>query len=227
VKTVLNTNLSNQAKLTDVVDDKAKGRVQTRNTNHEEDHPCVPLTWRPDIADRFRYYAGLGAVGDFSDALILFAYARQSTIDASNRPYYYECLEDLAKGRKSEVLDTQVAMLASQGLTSKRDVDQAYQYFGIEPAHVPLISDDHIKGVFKSRLSDMGPASAPETRQQLRVLAEARDSALLRTEASETMETYEQALSWLELESHNNEDHAITMYTIKVCAHIALESYLS
>jgi ubiquitin carboxyl-terminal hydrolase 25/28 len=214
----------NQSKLTDGVDDKAKGRVQTRNTNHEEDHPYVPPTSTPDIANKCRYYAGLGAVGDFSDALILFAYARQSAIDASNLPYYYECLEDLAKGRKSEALDTQVAMLASQGFISKRDVDQAYRYFGIEPAHVSLISDEHIKGVFKSRLSDMGPASAPETRQQLRVLAEARGSELLRAEASDTMETYEQALSWLELELHSNDDYATTMYTIKVCRQTVLGS---
>jgi hypothetical protein len=173
-----------------------------------------------DTADKCRYYAGLGAVGDFSDALILFAYARQSAIDIDNRSYYYECLEDLAKGRKSEELDTQVAMLASQGFTSKRDIDQAYKYFGIDPAHAPQINDEHVKGVYKSRLGDEGLSSAPKTRKQLKIIAEARDSALLRSEASDTMETYEQALSWLELESTHDDDYATTMYAVKVCLQI-------
>ncbi|KAI1541322.1 ubiquitin C-terminal hydrolase [Pyrenophora tritici-repentis] len=139
---------------------KAQGR-ETRNTNHEEDHP---------------YYASLGAVGDFDDALILFAFSRQCALDIENKSYYFECLQDLAAGRKSEVLGMQVAMLASKGVTTKRETERAYQYFGIDPTHAGVISDDHIIGCFRSRLSDISLIQAEEARKQLRVLGDVRDS---------------------------------------------------
>lgn len=179
---------------------KAKGRVETRATNHEEDHP---------------YYASLGAVGDFADELILFAFSRQSALDSENGAYYYECLQDLAVGRKSETLEMQVAMLGSQGFTSRREVGAAYRYFGIEPAHAMHLNDEHIIGVFKSRLSDMSPSMAEETRRQLRIIGDARDSTVIRAEAAGALETYEQALSWLDLSETQPDDFVSTMFTLK------------
>jgi ubiquitin carboxyl-terminal hydrolase 25/28 len=180
--------------------DKVKGRVETRNTNHEEDHP---------------YYASLGAIGDFSDALILYAFARQTALDGDNRAYYYECLQDLAVGRKSEELEMQVAMLGSQGFTSRREVDAAYRYFGIEPAHAVHINDEHIIGTFKSRLSDMSPSLAEETRRQLRIIGDARDSTSIRAQAADALETYEQALAWLDLSHDQADDFVPTMVSLK------------
>ena len=51
-----------------------------------------------------RYYAGLGAVGNFHDSLIQFAYERQVSCDPGNSSYYLECLDGIAEGRKSEDL---------------------------------------------------------------------------------------------------------------------------
>jgi ubiquitin carboxyl-terminal hydrolase 25/28 len=181
--------------------DRLKGRQATREADAEEDHP---------------YYAILGAVGDFSDALVLYAFARQAATDEENRSYYFECLQDLAVGRKSEELEMQVAMLGSQGFTSRREVDAAYRYFGIDPVHANHINDDHIIGTFKSRLSDMSPSMAEETRRQLRIIGEARNSASIRAEAADALETYEQAISWLDLSPDQADDFVVTMVSLKV-----------
>jgi ubiquitin carboxyl-terminal hydrolase 25/28 len=147
----------------------------------------------------------------------LFAFARQTALDVDNRAYYYESLQDLAMGRKSEELEMQVAMLGSQGFTSRREVDTAYRYFGIEPAHAIHINDEHIIGTFKSRLSDMSPSMAEETRRQLRIIGDARNSASIKAEAADALETYEQALSWLDLSDGQADDFVVTMVSLKVC----------
>ncbi|PVI06943.1 cysteine proteinase [Periconia macrospinosa] len=179
--------------------DRVPGRT-TRNTNHEEDHP---------------YYAGLGTVGDFADRLLLFAYTRQKSVDPANHPYYFECLQDLAVGRKSMFLQEEVAMLASQDCVSRKDLEHAYRYFGIDPTHTSFITDEHIIGVFRSRMSDMGPNVANELRKHLRTIGQARDSEAIRVAANDTIETYEQALSWLSLEHHHEDDMVRTMYSVK------------
>ncbi|CAN9125623.1 unnamed protein product [Alternaria alternata] len=178
---------------------KAKER-ETRSTNHEEDHP---------------YYASLGAVGDFDDSLILFAFSRQGAVDIENKAYYFECLQDLATGRQSDMLGMQVAMLASQGLTSKREAERAYQYFGIDPTHASVIGDDHIIGCFRSRLADVSVIQAEEARKQLRVLGDVRESDKIRAEASGSIETYEQAMAFFDLDPSVADDFVPTMYSLK------------
>jgi ubiquitin carboxyl-terminal hydrolase 25/28 len=180
---------------------QAKGRVQTRNTNHEEDHP---------------YYAGLGAVGDFADELLLFSFQRQAAVDEPNAPYYFECLQDLALGRNSEGLQSQVGMLASQGYFKRSEVALAYRYFDMDPAHESFLNDDHIIGVFKSRLGDISPAAAEEARRQLRIIGHTRNSDNIMAAASDTLETYEQALSWLDMEHSHADDFVTAMFATKV-----------
>lgn len=137
-------------------------------------------------------------------------------MDLDNRSYYYECLKGIAVGRKSEALGMHVAMLGSQGLHTKSDVNAAYLYFGIDPAHVMQINDEHIVGVFRSRLSDEAPSMADKTRKQLHIIGDARDSSLLRAESTGALETYEQALSWLELGKEQPDDFVPTMFALKV-----------
>jgi ubiquitin carboxyl-terminal hydrolase 25/28 len=137
-------------------------------------------------------------------------------VDIANSPYYFECLQDLARGRESEMLGTQVAVLASKGVMSKRDLDRAYQYFGIDPTHAQVISDEHIIGSFKARLSDISPLQADEARKQLRVLGDARESDRIRAEASNSIETYEQAMAWFDLDTQAVDDFVQTMYSLKV-----------
>jgi ubiquitin carboxyl-terminal hydrolase 25 len=47
------------------------------------------------------HYATLGAVNDFSDELIAFAYDRQRDCDPQNSPYYLEGLKGIGEGRGS------------------------------------------------------------------------------------------------------------------------------
>jgi ubiquitin carboxyl-terminal hydrolase 25/28 len=151
--------------------------------------------------------------------LILFAFSRQVEVDIANKAYYFECLQDLANGRRSEMLGTQVAVLASQGFVSKRDLERAYQYFGIDPSHANVISDEHVIGSFRARLSDISPLQVDEARKQLRVLGDARNSDNIRAEAAGSIETYEQAIAYFETEHDTQDDFITTMYTLKVlCA---------
>jgi ubiquitin carboxyl-terminal hydrolase 25/28 len=137
-------------------------------------------------------------------------------VDIENKAYYFECLQDLAGGRQSEILAMQVAVLASQGVTSKRDLERAYQYFNIDPAHASILSDEHIIGCFRSRLSDISPLQADEARKQLRILGDVRNSDRIRAEAADSIETYEQAMSWFDLEHDQPDDFVQTMYSLKV-----------
>ncbi|KAL5470321.1 hypothetical protein PMIN07_001825 [Paraphaeosphaeria minitans] len=180
------------------------GRRETRNSHREEDHP---------------YYAGLGALSDFADRLLIFAYDRQVANDPINTPYYFECLRDLAKGRNSETLDTQSAILESQGLFTRQDVTQAYRTLGIDPSHGPALSDDIITNQFKARLSDIGPRQVEEARSALRIIGLAKDSDMIQRAASNSIETYAEALAWLNLPDSvelSGDDFVITMYTSKV-----------
>lgn len=133
-----------------------------------------------------------------------------------SRSYYYECLQDLAVGRKSEELQIQVATYGSQGFTSRRELDAAYKSFGIEPAHAKHLNDEHIIGTFRSRLSDISPHMAEDARRQLRIIGDARNSETIRAEASDALETYEQALSWLDLTEEVADDFVVTMVSLKV-----------
>lgn len=166
-----------------------------------------------------RYYAGLGAVSDFADALIDFAYQRQCAVDKINAPYYLTCLTDLAKGRESEALQIQVTTLMSQGLPNRSEVDQAYRNIGIEPAHGYTLSDEFVINQVRSRLPDLAPLARDDLRRKLLIIGVARDSDMIKREASEAINTYEEALSWLELDAAQPDDFVRTMFTIKVgCA---------
>jgi ubiquitin carboxyl-terminal hydrolase 25 len=166
-----------------------------------------------------RYYAGLGTVGDFSDALLLYAYTRQVAEDRNNAVYYFECLQDLAVGRKSEMLQMEVSRLASLGLTSRRDLISAYQYFRMDPSHARVLNDDHIIDQFQSLLPDISPTQREEARQKLRVIGNARNSNKILQAASDSIETYDQALSWLGAEESTPDDFIPALFTLKVSSH--------
>lgn len=181
---------------------KVGGSRVTRSSAHEEDHP---------------YYAGLGSVADFADNLLLFAFRRQIVVDPQNTPYYFECLKDLAVGRRSDLLQSEVAILASQGLFTRDEITSAYRSLGIDPSHAHALSDEIITNQFKSRLSDIPSHQVEEARKALRIIGEARNSDIIKREASMSIETYEQALAWLDLENNDTstDDFVISMVTLK------------
>lgn len=128
------------------------------------------------------FYAGLGATRDFHDDLIGFAYDRQTECDPSGTPYYLECLQGISEGRASEALQTMVAIEASKGKISLKEIRQAYKDLGLENYFIPL-DDDTIIGTFQSRISD-SPRQEAELRRALNIVGQDRSSIKIQNVAS-------------------------------------------
>ena len=119
---------------------------------------------------------------DFHDELICFSYERQIACDAENSPYYLECLQGIAEGRSSEDLQTKVAIEASSGKFSVRDLREAYQSLGLDIRSV-FYDDDTIIGSFQSRIAD-APRQEPDLRRALYMIGEHRKSVRIQHVAS-------------------------------------------
>lgn len=121
-----------------------------------------------------RYYAGLGAVCNFHDSLIQFAYERQVSCDPGNGSYYLESLNGIAEGRKSEDLKTKAAIEASTGKLSSTEIREAYASFNLN-MHSESLDDEHIIGVFQSRAAD-APLQEAQLRRDLTTIGKHRQS---------------------------------------------------
>ncbi|KAI9651675.1 MAG: ubiquitin-specific protease ubp2 [Trizodia sp. TS-e1964] len=160
------------------------------------------------------YYASLGALANFSDRLLIFAYERQRHCNPIDAPYYFDCLKDISKNRTSTELQTKVAMMESIGEITQSEVDAAFDYFLIDLSR-GVVSDEQIIGTFNSRLSD-SPRQEADMRRHLAVIGKVRMSDRIRFVAMNTVTTYAQALSWLGAERSASDDVIITLYTIKL-----------
>lgn len=136
-----------------------------------------------------RYFVGLGAVEDFSDELVVYAYERQKDCDPDHAPFYLSWLQEIAGRRGSELLQTKVALMESSGEISYRDINHAYQYFQANPTW----DDATIIGAFRSRLED-APRQEAEARQHLRAIGVVRQSEIIQSTA---LNSGSQLLSWL------------------------------
>ena len=148
--------------------DKTRTTRRTPVLNHEEE----------------AWYSGLGALGDFSDDLLAFAFDRQVAHDPTNATYYFDCLSKIAKKRNTETLEIKVATLASEGYFGRDEVVQAYKYFTLDPRQAPELTDEHIRGVFESRLQSMHQSQESEAREKLRVIGLSRGSKALQDAAA-------------------------------------------
>lgn len=124
----------------------------------------------------------MGATFDSHDDLIHFAYQRQIDTDPGNTPYYLECLQDIAEGRKSEVLQTFAAIEASSDKISLKDVREAFKSFGLD-FPTSFLEDDIIIGNFQSRVSD-APRQEAELRRALKIIGQHRSSDKIQQVAS-------------------------------------------
>ncbi|KAA6408891.1 MAG: hypothetical protein FRX48_07235 [Lasallia pustulata] len=157
------------------------------------------------------FYAGLGATGDFDDELIVFAYGRQILCDPGNTPYYLECLQGIGEGRKSEELQYRAVLEESEGKISLKDVRNSYSELGL----TPKLDDDTIIGAFNARLSD-SPKQEAQLRRALKIIGQSRNSDKIQVIASNTVTTYEQALSWLGATAAMDDAFLTSMYSVKV-----------
>ncbi|KFX96565.1 hypothetical protein O988_05251 [Pseudogymnoascus sp. VKM F-3808] len=160
------------------------------------------------------HYASLGAVSSFSDELIFFAYSRQRDCDPSNKPYYLECLQGIGKGRGSPFLEEEFVKIVSLGENTLSEIDEAYRFFALNPAvdH----GDDHIIGVYKSRIEN-APVQKDAAKQSLLLIGKARNSAKIQEIANNRAVTYEEALEYLNVTADTPSDfieaQAIAMAT--------------
>ncbi|KAF7193198.1 putative ubiquitin carboxyl-terminal hydrolase 2 [Pseudocercospora fuligena] len=142
------------------------------------------------------FYASLGALPDFGDKLIEFCFDRQCLCDPQRRPYYFECLQVITDSRtNSESLQLKVATMSSQDLISRRDLSAAYRYLDIEQGD--HVDEERIVNLFHSRQSDLGKQAQEEARQALYKIGISRGSQRLINASKQTLETYDDALTWL------------------------------
>ena len=163
--------------------------------------------------------------------MVVFAYREQCRSDPENIPLYLSYLTECANQRNSVLLQTQVAFERSQGKIDYQELRDAYRYFGL---HVdgPLLDDDHIIGTFQSRVQD-APKQEAEMREQLKLIGSHRKSKRILSIAEDCMDpskhremistklllainTYQQALAYLNCEETTGDDFIVTMYASKV-----------
>jgi ubiquitin carboxyl-terminal hydrolase 25/28 len=149
------------------------------------------------------HYASLGVVDDFTDNFLLWAYERQCECDSSNRPYYLDCLRDIAHGRKSSELEMKVAMAASEGEVGLQEVEEAFRFFALDPD--TREGDEYIIGVYNSRI-ESAPRQKDDARKCLRVIAKARNSQKIEAVANDRAMSFEEALAFLNVTEDTQSD---------------------
>ncbi|RKF56885.1 Ubiquitin carboxyl-terminal hydrolase 2 [Erysiphe neolycopersici] len=140
------------------------------------------------------YYASLGAVEDFTDELLAWAYDRQCECDPCNKPYYLDCLEGLARGRNSYHLQTKVAMATSTGDYGTNAIEEAYNYFELSSSSKD--SDEYIISLYEARISLL-PGQKEMAQCCLKKIAKHRNSSTLDALANDQTMSYDEALKYL------------------------------
>lgn len=164
------------------------------------------------------HYAGLGAVHDFSDTLIAFAYDRQRECDPQNKPYYLECLQGIGEGRESEDLQAKSVMAISIGEHTLTDIEKAYKFFAINQDAAG--GDDHIIGLYKSRI-ESAPRQKEEARHCLQIIGQARQSEKIQAMANDRAMSFEEALEYLNVTQDTPPDsiEAVAITMVCQCPH--------
>ena len=171
-----------------------------------------------------RYFASLGALPDFADSLIEFAYDRQSLCDPEKISYYFECLQIITQSRGTEQLQMKVATLESQDIVSRRDLSAAYRYLNIQPGDAKELSDERVVQLFQAQQPDLGATAAEEARRALYKIGSFRHSQLLINASRQSVDTYEDALSWLgnDAKEDTSDDTILALLAVKVRATVSV-----
>lgn len=191
---------------------------------------CVdyPTTTRSRTVDlsvpSHPHYASLGAVDDFEDHLLIWAYKRQCVCDPDNKPYYLDCLQAIAQGRSSADLHTEVAITATRGEYGRKAIEEAYKYFDLDPKTKER--DEYIMGVYKSRI-ESAPRQKEEYRNRLTIIGKARNSDKIIALANDRAMTYEEALEVLGVSAETAPDMIGSVAVAAVCppSHIKITGH--
>jgi len=127
-----------------------------------------------DPATRSIRFSAVGAPQNASDELLSVAYREQIRTNGRETPKYLSYLRQIAKERRSELLETIVATEYSAGKVDEEQLIDAYQYFSFSPRD-DGITDDHIIGTFQARLQDAAKQES-DMRARLRIIGVHRTS---------------------------------------------------
>lgn len=176
-----------------------------------------------------RYFHSLGALPDFADPLIEYAYDRQMMCDPGKQQYYFECLQVISESRNTEALQMKVATLQSQDVVSRRDVLAAFRFLGINPAEGRFMDDARVIQSFQLQQADSGAAAQEEARAHLHKIGVARGSMLLINTARQSVDTYEDALAWLGngADKSTSDEGLLAVLTMKVSCACPYDACLS
>lgn len=122
---------------------------------------------------------------DFADKLVSWAYDRQVFSDPDQRPVYFGCLRELAEERQSEQLIMQASTLASKGEVTQRELQVAFSSLGMNVQEASACDDQHILSSYQAQFYECGSARRNAMRTGLQVIADYRQSDLLRIAAAE------------------------------------------
>ncbi|KAL3426220.1 ubiquitin carboxyl-terminal hydrolase [Phlyctema vagabunda] len=144
-----------------------------------------------DPTEEHPFYACLGATANFTDGYIGWAYDQQIRCNPSNKPYYFDCLEDLAKGRSSAELEEKIMIAKSLGELGLKEIEEAYKFLGLDPSQIE--SDQHVIGLYNSRIAS-APRQKQEARDSLRIIGNHRNSSIIQQVANDRTISYDEAL---------------------------------
>ena len=138
----------------------------------------------------------LGCPSDASDELVIQAYHYQCRCTPDRLGKCLSALMYLVDDRGSERLRTEYDLERSRGRVAydSERLFEAYADIGMDAD--AQLDDDHIMGVFSSRLSDM-PAHETRLRESLKIIGHHRGSMKIIAFADNIVNNYEQALVYL------------------------------
>lgn len=157
------------------------------------------------------YFSSLGALPNFTDTLLEFAFDRQAECDPTLSAYYLECLQAISEYRGTEQLQVKIALLQSQDLVSRRDLRAAYRFLDVKQED----TDEYIVNKFNARQSNCGSQAQEENRQALGKIGMARRSPRLLKASKQELETLDEALSWLGADRTTADGYIETLLTLK------------
>lgn len=112
-----------------------------------------------------------------------WAYERERDTDWKQAPYIFECLTWIANNRRSESLETRVAVLRSQGEFTLEDANRAAKRLCLGE-NWQNVEESLIIGTFKSRLQD-APTQEHQMKEDLLMIGSFRHSTAIQEVASQ------------------------------------------
>ena len=111
-----------------------------------------------------------------------------------------------------------VATLQSQDIVSRRDLSAAYRFLNISPLESKTVPDSVIIERYQAQQPDLSAASQQEAREHLYKIGVSRKSTLLLNASRQSVETYEDALSWLGngVSKNTSDEGILAVFSIKV-----------